>query len=116
MSKVIPSVDEVKQRGYERFGWLPCLWQIEIARVLLERRDLVGTAATGAGKSVTFFLPAFFEKGGVTVLVCPLKGLGDQHAADVMKYGFVAISLTAETITTDVINASDISLSSSLTS
>jgi superfamily II DNA helicase RecQ len=75
---------------------------------------LVGTAATGAGKSVTFFLPMFFEKGGVTVIVCPLKGLGDQHY--MMKYGFVAILLTAETITTDVINASAISLSGSLTS
>jgi superfamily II DNA helicase RecQ len=46
---------------------------------LLALCSSIGTAATGAGKTMMFWLPCLFEEG-ITFIITPLKGLGDQIA------------------------------------
>ena len=77
-------------------------FQAEIAKYLLwhPKKNLVSTAATGTGKTYTFFLPALYEeKKSVTFIIVPLKKLGDQHQESAMSLGLMAIALEAKTIT-----------------
>jgi len=68
------------------------------------KQNLVATAATGTGKTYTFFLPALYEKAGVTFIILPLKKLAHQHCDSAIKLGLTATSLEAKTISKDVIN------------
>ncbi|KAF8316502.1 P-loop containing nucleoside triphosphate hydrolase protein, partial [Cantharellus anzutake] len=67
-------------------------------------RNLVATAATGTGKTYTFFLPALYEQSGVTFIIVPLKKLAHQHRESAVKLGLSAMTLEAETISKEVIN------------
>ncbi|KAF8593383.1 P-loop containing nucleoside triphosphate hydrolase protein, partial [Ceratobasidium sp. AG-I] len=59
---------------------------------------------TGSGKSLTFFLPFLWDKSGITLLVCPLQLLGDQHSSSTLlkKLGIQAVNLTSLTATDSV--------------
>ena len=95
----IPSVEKIRNDSLSTFGYRVCHWQAEICRHLLLRRYqvYVSTAATGAGKSSTFFLPLSHENDGVTFLVVPLKDLGKQMAETSTKLGFSSVNVTSET-------------------
>ena len=69
------------------------------------KKDLVSTAATGSGKTYTFFLPSLFEeeRNGVTFGIVPLKKLGDQHRDSAIQLGLTAISLEAKMIDKEVV-------------
>lgn len=96
----VPGIDAVRERAEKELRFRPCLWQIEITRTLLDpaRRDIVSTAATGAGKTATFFLPMLYSKLA-TIIVTPLKLLGEQHAQEAIKLGFKAVSVMRENFT-----------------
>src|SRR5260370_36077497 len=55
-------------------------------------------------EDIHIFLPALYEKTGVTFVIVPLKKLAHQHHDSAIKLGLTAISLEAETISKDVIN------------
>ena len=44
-------IEDLITRSYNDFSIVPCHWQLILGTRLLERRDLVGTAATGDGKT-----------------------------------------------------------------
>ena len=92
-------IEDLITRSYNDFSIVPCHWQLILGTRLLERRNLVGTAATGDGKTFTFFLPLLREPKKVVFIIAPLKGLADQHAASAKELGFAAISLTRNTMT-----------------
>ncbi len=62
----------------------------------------MATAATGIGKTFTFFLPAQYENG-VTFIIVPLKKLGEQHCESASHLGFPAINIEAKTLNDQVI-------------
>ena len=72
------SDEEVQRLVEEKLGVRPCLWQIRVVRKILAQDDVITIAATGSGKSLTYWMPLLFIKHGVVVLVTPLKLLGKQ--------------------------------------
>ncbi|KAL4255300.1 P-loop containing nucleoside triphosphate hydrolase [Pleurotus pulmonarius] len=86
-----------------------CLFQIEMALAVYEGYDVVGVAATGAGKTLSFFAPLVMalEEGQkkVIFIVTPLNLLGQQNSEDLNKVGLTAISVTAENANPDTFKA-----------
>ncbi len=73
---------------------------MEMAKAVYEGYDVVGVAATGSGKTLSFFAPLVMalEEGQkkVVFVVTPLNLLGQQNSDDLNKVGIPAISVTAE--------------------
>ena len=68
-----------------------CKWQAEITQAILGGRDIVSTAAIGAGKTATFLLPMLFEDL-LEFIVMPLKSLGEQMALNTCTLNFTSKS------------------------
>ncbi|KAF8553794.1 hypothetical protein OG21DRAFT_1383687, partial [Imleria badia] len=50
-----------RQRTYQVFGIRPCLWQVKVAAAILRgKKDVICTAGTGMGKTLTFWMPLLF--------------------------------------------------------
>ncbi len=84
-------------------GYTPCKWQLDIGWVLYlqEWHIVISTAATGAGKTVTFFIPSILEKGDkpATSFICvPLKDLGQQMADEGPALGLSTFNATSDTL------------------
>ena len=62
---------------------------------LLQGKNLVSVFATGSGKSCVFWLPMQYEEG-ITIIIVPLKNLGQQLAEESSHKGFWGISVTGE--------------------
>ncbi|KAF8171787.1 P-loop containing nucleoside triphosphate hydrolase protein [Mycena galopus ATCC 62051] len=76
-------LSEIRDKVETVFGYRPCLWQIKVVRAILKRdRDVVSIAATGSGKTLTFWMPLLF-----------------QNVDSLAKVGTSAITITAETAT-----------------
>ncbi|PBL00002.1 P-loop containing nucleoside triphosphate hydrolase protein [Armillaria gallica] len=88
--------EEVQARVQAVFGCSPCLWQIEVARRVLAGEDVITIAPTGAGKSLTYWIPLAFAEKGIVMVVLPLKQLGTQFSSSLVSKGFSAISVTAK--------------------
>ncbi|KAF8214748.1 P-loop containing nucleoside triphosphate hydrolase protein, partial [Mycena galopus ATCC 62051] len=77
-----------------------CLWQIKIVRAILKHdRDVASIAATGSGKTLTFWMPLLFVPEGIQIIVTPLNILGKQNVDSLAKAGISAITITGETAT-----------------
>jgi hypothetical protein len=104
--KPMPTAEQIRALSEKMWSRRACWFQAEIVEHLLRfpKRNLVATAATGTGKSYTFFLPALYEQSGVTFIIVPLKKLAHQHCESAIKLGLSAMTLEAETISKEVIN------------
>lgn len=72
-------------------------FQLEIIRsVYVERRDCFGLLGTGAGKSLTFMLPAALATTSVAVVIVPISTLARQHAAKMNALGLRAEALVGD--------------------
>jgi ATP-dependent DNA helicase RecQ len=93
-------LSEIRDKVAAVFGYRPCLWQIKVVRAILKRdRDVVSIAATGSGKTLTFWMPLLFIPDGIQIVVTPLNILGKQNVDSLAKVGISAITITAETAT-----------------
>ena len=70
-----------------------CLWQIKVVCKILVQDDVIMIAATGSGKSLTYWMPVIFVKHGIVVLVTLLKLLGKQFKNVLVKNAVSAISV-----------------------
>ncbi|KIK80141.1 hypothetical protein PAXRUDRAFT_159465, partial [Paxillus rubicundulus Ve08.2h10] len=78
----------------------PCLWQPKVAEALLKGdQEVLCVAATGMGKTLTFWMPLLFRVDGIQVIVTPLNMLGKQNVASLAKAGIQAIAINSETAT-----------------
>src|SRR5271156_4413561 len=92
----MPESDEQVQREVEeRTGTRPCIWQIKVVRKVLEGGDVITIAATGSGKSLTYWMALLYIKHGIVILVTPLKLLGKQFVDVLAKNDLKAVSMTA---------------------
>ncbi|KAK0228595.1 hypothetical protein IW262DRAFT_1490596 [Armillaria fumosa] len=92
-------VEEVQAKVKAVFGYSPCLWQIEVARNVMAGKDVITIAPTGAGKSLTYWIPLVFSETGMVMVVLPLKQLGTQFSTMLKDRGISAVSVTAENST-----------------
>ena len=96
------SDEEVQGLVEEKLGVRPCLWQIKVVHKILAQDDDITIAATGSGKSSTYWMPLLFIKHGVVVLVTPLKLLGKQFVDILAKNIISAVSITATNATSEL--------------
>ncbi|KAJ6570683.1 P-loop containing nucleoside triphosphate hydrolase protein [Mycena sp. CBHHK59/15] len=91
-------LSEIRDKVQAVFGYRPCLWQLKVVRAILKRdRDVASIAATGSGKTLTFWMPLLFIPDGIQIVVTPLNILGKQNVDSLAKVGISAITITAET-------------------
>ena len=77
------STTSIRELVQDKFGKRPCYFQIQVAQALYAGKDVVACAPTGAGKTLTFWIPILMTlKEGVdkmSIVVMPLNLLGKQN-------------------------------------
>ena len=102
MSLQTPSVEDIRKQTLATFNKRPCLWQAEVAKALLQgNRDVVCTAGTSMGKTLTFWIPLLFRPDGIQIIITPLNQLGKQQVEDLERIGMRAIAISADTANND---------------
>lgn len=101
MSPGIPlSPENLREKTIKALGHNPCHWQSSVVKAILGKdKDVILTAATGSGKTLTFWMPLLALEGGIQIVCTPLNLLGTVNVASLVKRGIPAISVTAETAT-----------------
>jgi hypothetical protein len=62
----VPSREEICQKIFKAFGFYLCLWKIRVVEAILKHdHDVISIAAMGSGKTLTFWMPLLFHKGGI---------------------------------------------------
>src|SRR5260221_7619370 len=89
------TVEQLQNECADHFHQRPCQWQSEIAFKLVKGKMLVSISATGSGKSYVFWLPMYYESG-LTIIIVPLKNLGQQLTDESSQRGFWGVSMTAK--------------------
>jgi superfamily II DNA helicase RecQ len=78
---------------------------MKVVQAILEgKKHIASIAATGMGKTLTFWMPLLFKpKGYIQVIVTPLNILGKQNVASksLAKAGFKSIFINADSATGD---------------
>src|SRR6267154_5366199 len=97
----IPSSLEIRQKTWEILGYRPCLWQICIVAAILKYdkaacKAIVAIAATGSGKTLTFWMPLLFKKDGIQIVITPLNILRKQNVASLAAMGIEGVTVIAE--------------------
>ncbi|KAG1785764.1 P-loop containing nucleoside triphosphate hydrolase protein [Suillus plorans] len=95
----IPSIATIRTAVHERFGFVPCNWQVQSAQAQLKKRDVVTLSPTGSGKTLTFWIPLLFNDGGITILITPLTILGDKNVIELQEVNIPVVNLSAATAT-----------------
>ena len=96
------TVEEVRLLVEKKFGIRPCWFQIKIALAVYQKKDVIGTAATGSGKTLSFWIPilmALEDGENVTeFIVTPLNILGKNQIRDLEAAGIKAIAVSKENV------------------
>ncbi|KAJ3552963.1 hypothetical protein NP233_g12754 [Leucocoprinus birnbaumii] len=99
----LPSPEQIRTDVIKRFKVHPCLYQIHNALAQFRGEDCITIAATGSGKTLTFWIPLLYlPKKAFIFLITALNILGDQNVKELEQYNFTAINLTAENCTDEV--------------
>lgn len=77
-----------------------------MVRKILEQDDVITIAATGSGKSLTYWMPLIFVKYDIVILITPLKLLGEQFADVLAQNSINAVSMTAANATNELFQVS----------
>jgi hypothetical protein len=95
---------EILNQSESVFGVSPCHFQAASCQRQLRGQHSILISPTGSGKSLTCFLPFIWQQTGVSLLICPLQLLGEQHAGSLLlhKLGIKSINLTARTASDSV--------------
>ena len=91
---------KIRELVKAKFDKRPCWLQIKIALALYAKKDVIGVAATGAGKTLSFWIALLMalEEGEdkMVFVVTPLNLLGKQNVEALDKAGLSAISVSSE--------------------
>jgi len=68
-----------------------------VEAVLRGEKHVISIAATGMGKTLTFWMPLLFRpRGSIQIVVTPLNILGKQNVSSLAKAGFKGIFINAK--------------------
>jgi superfamily II DNA/RNA helicase len=77
-----------------KFGKQPCWYQIKTALAIYEGKNVIGCAPTGAGKTLSFWIPLLMAqedgKDRMSFVITPLNLLGKQNVKDLEAAGLPA--------------------------
>jgi ATP-dependent DNA helicase RecQ len=87
------------------FGKRPCWYQVKAALALHSGKDVIGCAPTGAGKTLSFWIPLLMalEEGRdvMTIVVTPLNLLRKQNEEVLTKAKLPAIAVSKQNSNTE---------------
>ncbi|EPS96958.1 hypothetical protein FOMPIDRAFT_34024, partial [Fomitopsis schrenkii] len=84
----VPSLEEIRRRTTAKLRCDPCRWQARSTQDILRGdKDVIAIAPTGAGKTLTFWMPLLFKPDGIQLVVTPLNLLGTQNEGDLGDIG-----------------------------
>jgi superfamily II DNA/RNA helicase len=94
------TVKEIRDLVERKLCKRPCWFQIKIALAIFQKKDVVGTAATGSGKTLTFWIALLMalEDGEdvMEFIITPLNILGKQTIQDLEVAGIKSIAVSKE--------------------
>jgi len=92
------TIQEVRDLVQAKFGKRPCWYQVKTALALYAGKDVIGCAPTGAGKTLSFWIPLLMAlkegREAMTIVVTPLNLLGKQNQELLEKAGLSAIAVS----------------------
>jgi superfamily II DNA helicase RecQ len=92
-----PLLKQLREATIKTFGQVPCLWQLKVAVAILKQdKDVILIAATGSGKTLTFWMPLLINTEGIQIICAPLNILGAINVRELAKHGIPAITVAAE--------------------
>src|ERR1700722_11957391 len=97
----VPSLEEMDEVVEEKlkFAYCACLFQLLSATW----KNVFTFAPTGAGKTLTFWIPLLFNDNGIQILVTPLNLLGDKNVREIAElFGISSVNVTAQTATDEL--------------
>ncbi|KAG6824263.1 hypothetical protein H0H92_007515 [Tricholoma furcatifolium] len=101
------SIKDIRDLVEKRFGKRPCWFQIKVALALRSGKDVVGCAATGAGKTLSFWIALLMAlaegEDKMIFVVTPLNLLGKQNATTLEKAGLRATAVSSENANTTIL-------------
>jgi superfamily II DNA helicase RecQ len=104
------TIAEIRSVVEVRFNKRPCWLQIKIALALYAGNDVVACAATGAGKTLSFWIPLLMAledgRDKMSIVVTPLNLLGKQNVKELEKAGLAAIAVSGENANADTFQVS----------
>ena len=94
------TIKEIRDLVEKRFNKRPCWYQIKAALALHAGKDVITCAATGAGKTLSFWIALLMamEEGEdkMIIVVTPLNLLGKQNVDSLCQAGLCAIAVSSE--------------------
>ena len=94
------SIEDIRNLVKRKFEKRPCWVQVKIALALYAGKDVIGCAATGSGKTLSFWIPLLkaLEEGmdKMTIVVTPLNLLGKQNVQLLENAGLSAVAVSCE--------------------
>ena len=104
------TVENVRNLVQSKFGKCACLLQIQAALALYGGQDVIVSAATGFGKTLTFWIPLLMalEEGldKVVFIVTPLNLLGKQNVESLGEMGIPAVGVDGQSMNEKVLRVS----------
>jgi superfamily II DNA helicase RecQ len=97
-TKRIWSTQDVRDLVQNKFRKRACYFQIKVAQALYTGKDVVACAPTGAGKTLTFWIPILMAleegKSKMSIVVTPLNLPGKQNKEALDKAGINGVAIS----------------------
>ncbi|KAF6764720.1 P-loop containing nucleoside triphosphate hydrolase protein [Ephemerocybe angulata] len=98
------TTSRIRELAERYFNKRLCAAQVEVIKKLAEKKDVIACLPTGAGKTLTFWMPVLMAKEDglprkLTFVVTPLNLLGKQNKEQLIAAGIRATCVTAENAT-----------------
>jgi superfamily II DNA helicase RecQ len=94
------TVEDIRLLVERKLGVRACYFQIKIALAVYQKKDVIATAATGSGKTLSFWIPVLMalEDGEAVTefIITPLNILGKQQIQDLEAAGLKPIAISKE--------------------
>ena len=94
------TIREIRELVFKKFNKRACWFQIKIAMALHQNKDVIGIAATGSGKTLSFWIALLMalEEGrdGMVVVVTPLNLLGKKSVEELKAAGIKAVAIDSQ--------------------
>lgn len=98
------SIEDIRNLVTKRFNKRACWFQIRVALALRSGKDVVGIAATGSGKTLSFWILLLMslEEGrdSMVVVVTPLNLLGRKTVEELSGVGVKAVAVDSKSANT----------------
>ncbi|KIK32775.1 hypothetical protein CY34DRAFT_27154 [Suillus luteus UH-Slu-Lm8-n1] len=82
---MIPDLSLIEDAVEVTFDIAPCKFQLQCVQAQLDQKDIITIAPTGAGKTLTFWIPLLFNNDSIVIFITALNGLGDQNIKELQQ-------------------------------